>query len=556
MSPVPPASADIFEVAAQALRLDSGLRHPRLREAARHLNEDRGGAAVKLLDAFLKAHPRDVHALQLMALAALRAGRRQRALTLLTQCTELAPQSQPARCALADLLIQLARPEAALIECDILLKADPDNVLFRRLKAVALEAIGEHAAAGEIWRALLDAHPTHSESWRRYGHTRRALGLRDEAVAAYRAAIEMAPSFGGAWWALADLKSFRFSQADIAQMEAQIARTDMTADDRSQLHFALGKAYADEAAYEKSFAHYAKGNALHRLKLDHDPAVLTTYVARCRRLFTAEFYRTRAGAGSTRADPIFLVGMLRAGSTLVEQILASHSQIEGTKELPELAALANHAQNEFSAKAGAGYPEVLGALDSSALEALGKRYLDAVQVHRKIDAPFFTDKMGPNFVHVGMIHIILPHAKIVDVRRHPLACGLSNFVQVFPTGQNDAYRLSDIGHAYRDYVSLMAHFDRVLPGRIHRVIYEQLVADPETEVRRLLDYLQLPFEERCLEFYKTDRVVTTASSEQVRSPIYRDSVEQWRHFEPWLGPLKTALGDVLTAYPDAPAEVG
>ncbi|MGD0193075.1 MAG: sulfotransferase [Rhizomicrobium sp.] len=555
MTPPSPA-VDVYEAAVRALQAGPAPRNPRVRDAGRHLQEDRPGLAAKLLDEVLKAHPRDVHALQLMALAHARTGRRRKALALLAQCVELAPEFEPARYAYADMLIQLTQPEAALVEADKLLARNPHNALFRRLKAIALETIGEHAAAAQVWRALLDDHPNHPETWRRYGHALRATGRRDDAIAAYRTAIGIAPSFGGAWWALADLKSFRFSADDIALMEMRIARTDLVPEDRARLHFALGKAHADAASYEKSFAHYAKGNALDRLRIDHDPDVLTAYVARCKTLFTAEFYRARAGAGSQRADPIFLVGMLRAGSTLVEQILASHSQIEGTKELPELAALANHVQSEHGEKSGARYPEALAKLDPSLLRGLGEHYLESVQVHRKTDAPYFTDKMGPNFVHAGMIHLILPNAKIVDVRRHPLACGFSNFVQVFPNGQNDAYRLSDIGRTYRDYVALMAHIDRVLPGRVHRVIYEQLVADPETETRRLLAYLGLPFEAACLEFYKTDRVVTTASSEQVRSPIYRDAVEQWRHFEPWLGPLKNALGDVLTAYPDAPAEMG
>jgi hypothetical protein len=314
----------------------------------------------------------------------------------------------------------------------------------------------------------------------------------------------------------------------------------------------LGKAFGDAKAFDKSFAQYARGNALHRLGLKHDPDVLTRYVARCKTLFTPEFFRARRGYGCPDNAPIFLVGMMRAGSTLVEQILASHSQVEGTRELFESVALVKRMEAEAAARDGPPLPDLLKEVDAAACRILGNFYLESVRVHRKRGRLFFIDKMGANFARIALLHLVLPNARIVDVRRHPLACGLSIFTELFAAGQNFAYRLSDIGRMYRDYVELMAHFDRALPGKVHRVFYEDLVEHPEREIRRLLDYLELPFEAGCLEFYNTDRVLTTASSEQVRKPIYRDALEQWRAYEPWLGPLKSALGPVLDKYPAVP----
>lgn len=545
------AAGDDFDRAAQALQPGQSLRHPRLREAAALLDGSRVGLAAKMLREFLRDHPRDAGALHLLAEAATRQGRNENAEILLAQCVELAPDFTAGRFSYANALLQVNRPEAALAQAEKLLTQEPRNPPFRALNAMALDAVEDYVTSAASWRELTLDYPGRRDFWTRYGHALRALGLREECIAAYRKAVEINPAYGGAYWSLADLKTFRFGDDEIARMEAQLARADLAAEDRTGMHFALGKAYADQALYETSFAHYAKGNAIHRLGLKHDPEVLTAHVARCKALFTAEFFDARAALGCGSTDPIFIVGMARAGSTLIEQILASHSQIEGTRELPDLAALATDLKTETAS--GADYPRILETLDAADLKRLGERYLDSVRVHRKRDRSFFTDKMGTNFMHIGMIRLILPHAKIVDMRRHPLACGFSNFTQIFPRGQNHAYRLADIGRLYRDYVELTAHFDRVLPGKVHRVFYESLVADPEAEIRRLLDYLGLPFEPACLRFHETDRVVTTASSEQVRSPIYQDALGQWRHYEPWLGPLKAALGSVLDTYPGVPA---
>ena len=495
-----------YERAAEALAPEHALK--RVPDAAAMLEAGRPGLAVKALRAHLKSAPRDLGA----------------------------------RFHLVDALLRAGRPEPALAESDALIALSPDNPVFRAQKAAALEEIEDFAGAAALWRGIVAEGEVPAECWLRTGHALRGIGETEAAVAAYRNAIALGA--GTAWWNLADLKTFRFSAEDVAAMEK--ALDGAAQEDRVAIHFALGKALGDARRYEQSFAHYAKGNALQRMSVEHDPAVLGRYVARCREAFTPELLRTRAGCESP--DPIFIVGMARAGSTLLEQMLASHSAIEGTRELTDLSMVAR----ELQARLGTDYPRGIATVAPEDLRRLGERYIESTGAHRKTQRPRFLDKMGANFAHVGLIALLLPNAKIVDMRRHPMACGFSNFVQLFGRGQNNAYRLSDIGQLYRDYVALMAHVDRTAPGRVHRVLYEDLVADPESQLRRLLDYLELPFESQCLEFHKTARVVTTASSEQVRQPLHKDALEQWRHYEPWLAPLKAALGPVLEAYPKAP----
>jgi len=289
---------------------------------------------------------------------------------------------------------------------------------------------------------------------------------------------------------------------------------------------------------------------LRRLVVPYSANDTSARVARAKRTYSREFFEQRKGSGSPARDPIFIVGLPRSGSTLIEQILSSHSAVEGTMELPEIISMTRALR--AGADATPGYHQALARLERQELGELGEQYLERTRIQRKSSAPLFIDKMPNNFAHIGLIHLALPNAKIIDARRHPLACCLSGFKQHFAQGQNFTYSLDDIGRYYRDYVDLMAHFDAVLPGRIHRVIYEQTVDDTETEVRRLLDYCGLPFEEGCLRFFENERPVRTASSEQVRKPIYRDGVEHWRHYQPWLDPLKAALGPVLDAYPAAP----
>ncbi|HEY2447016.1 MAG TPA: sulfotransferase [Rhizomicrobium sp.] len=527
--------------------------NPRLRAAAAALQDDRPDIAENILREFLELHPGNVEALRLMAETAAQNRRPGEAAALLARCLAPAPDLASVRFRYAELLFEISDFETAKSELEILLQHDSRNSSWRKLYGAVLRMMGDYAGAISLYREMLEESPDRPDLWTDCGHALRSLGRTDECVAAYRKAIELCESLGGAYWSLANLKRFRFSDAEVAAMEAQLARTDLLANDRSYLHFSLGKAFEDLELHEKAFEHYARGNAIVRLANDYDPDVTTAYVARCREVFTPAFFHERNGAGCPAPDPIFIVGMPRAGSTLVEQILSSHSAIEGTTELDDITALARHLEEAIAPNHRSDYPGVLEYLDAAALKALGEDYLRRTCYRRRLGRPFFTDKMPNNYLHAGLIHSILPNAKIVDVRRHPLGCCFANFRQHFSTGQLFSYRQADLGRCYRDYVELMAHFDGVLPGRIHRVVYERLVADPKAEVTRLLAYLGLPFEESCLRFYETSRAVRTASSEQIRVPIYSDAVEQWRHYEQWLGPLKQALGPVLETWPGAPA---
>jgi hypothetical protein len=323
-------------------------------------------------------------------------------------------------------------------------------------------------------------------------------------------------------------------------------------DDQLHFHFALGKALEDRREFASSFEHYAAGAAMRRKVHPYSARATSEHVRRSRALYTAPFMQARRGQGYQAADPLFIVGLPRAGSTLVEQILASHSSVEGTMELPDIPSIVTDLLGDESATGESAYPECLALLKTEEMHALGKRYLSQTRIQRRTQKPYFIDKMPNNWLHVGLIHLILPNAKIIDVRRHPLACGLSCFKQHFARGQNFTYDLSDIGLYYRNYVELLAHMESVAPGCVYRVVYERLISDTETEVRRLLRYCGLPFEEQCLRFYETQRPVRTASSEQVRQPIYSGGVNHWQNFQPWLSPLEQSLGSVLARYPEVP----
>ena len=537
---------------AYARQIRAATRDPRLLEPAAALCDGRIAVAEQLLREHLKKHPTDVPAIRMLAEVAARLGRLGDAEALLERCLELAPGFSAARQNYALVLHRQNKTLEALAEVDRLLAEDPRNPGSRNLKAVALSRIGEYEQSLRVYREVLAEYPKQAKVWMSYGHALKTAGQRQESIDAYRASIGLAPNLGEAYWSLANLKTFRFDGTDIAAMRAQLERGDLSVEDRFHFHFALGKALEDAHDYATSFEHYAEGNRLRRSVVHYDADRTSAIVRRSRALFSGSFFSDRAGAGARDADPIFVIGLPRSGSTLVEQILASHSLVEGTMELPDVTAIVQGLNDSRAHDAASRYPEVVQSLGRDELQALGARYLRQTRIQRKTSAPFFIDKMPNNWAHVGLIHLMLPNAKIIDARRHPLSCCFSGFKQHFARGQHFSYSLEDIGRYYRDYVELMAHFDQVLPGRIHRVIYERMVEDTETEVRRLLEYCGLPFEDGCLRFYENERAVRTASSEQVRQPIFRDSVEQWRNYEPWLGPLKVALGPALETYPDPP----
>jgi tetratricopeptide (TPR) repeat protein len=521
----------------------AGRWHPRLIEAARALHENRFDVAERILKPHLKEDPFDVRAIRMLAELAARLGRLKDSETLLRRALEIDPNFTAARANLAMVLGRLGRPAEALELMDEIFEAEPDRVGHLNLKAATLGRLGDFEQALTLYRQVLDRAPNQPRVLMSYGHMLKTVGRLDESIEAYRKSISINPALGEAWWSLANLKTVRFAEDDIAAMEQGLGRPDLKDSDRFHLEFALGKALHDVGRSDDAFTHYAAGNRLRRQYHPFNAKHLREMVDRSIELFTAELLNSTGGRPA--ADPIFIVGMPRAGSTLVEQILSSHSKVEGTSELPDMPVIAR----------GSGkYPASAAELSAEGRREAGEEYLKRTAVQRRTDRPFFIDKLPNNWMFAPFIHLVLPNAKIVDARRHPLGCCFSNFRQHFARGQDFTYDLDDLGRYYSDYVRLMAHMDSVLPGRVHRVIYERMVDDTEAEIRALLDYCGLEFEPACLSFYETERAVRTPSSEQVRRPIYRDATEEWRAYEAYLDPLKRALGPVLDAYPGAPVE--
>ena len=539
--------------AAYAEHLVHSVRDPLLLQAATALQANRIPEAETLLRTHLRNAPTDAPALRMLAEAQARMGRVEEAESLLARCVELVPGFDAARHHYAVVLHRANKPVEALAEIDALLVRHPTNSTYRNLKAVVLCRTGDYDTAIDLYDALSREYPAHPKLWLAFGHALKTAGQTARAIDAYRRAATLDPGFGDAWWSLANLKTFRFTDADIATLREQLARTDLGPEHRLHLDFALGKALEDAGEYAASFEHYRRGNAQRVALVPYDANETTARTRKARTIYTADFFRERAGVGCEANDPIFIVGMPRAGSTLVEQILSSHPDVEGTMELPDLLSLTRALRNRGEDGPNRHYHDVVPSLDRDEFRRIGEEYLERTRIHRKAGAPRFIDKMPNNFQHVGLIQLALPNARIIDARRHPLACGFSMFKQQFARGQSFSYRLGDIGRYYRDYVALMAHFDAVLPGRVHRVVYEHMVEDTEAEVRRLLDYCGLAFDPACLRFFENDRPVRTASSEQVRQPIYREGLDHWRHYAPWLGPLEDSLGPVLAAYPAVPA---
>lgn len=538
--------------AAYARQIKAATRDPRLLRAATALCENQIPLAESLLREHLKRSPTEVAAIRMLAEVAARLGRYHDAETLLTRALELAPSFTAARQNLALVLHRGGKPQAALREVNTLLAAEPNHPSHRNLKAVVLGTMGDYDESIALYTRLLAEYPLQPKVWISFGHALKTAGRQAECIEAYRRTLELAPSMGEAYWSLANLKTFRFEPADLAAIRAQLARPELTDEERCFFEFALGKALEDEGDYAQSFRHYAAGNRRRRAQIDYDGEDMSALVQRSRTVLTREFFAERAEFGCAAPDPIFIVGLPRAGSTLLEQILSSHSAVEGTMELPDLLSIARRLSAQGRDGDAAPYPEVLRRLSAQQCRELGEEYLERTRIHRKRGVPYFIDKMPNNFAHLGLIQLALPNAKIIDARRHPLGCCFSAYKQHFARGQSFSYDLAELGRYYRDYVDLMAHFDQALPGRVHRVIYETLIEDTESQVRALLQYCGLPFEDACLRFHENRRAVRTASSEQVRRPIYRDGLDHWRHFESELEPLKGALGPVLDHYPAVP----
>ena len=549
----PTPGDDTIARSAAEFRSRRQLRHQKIKSAAELIDQGQTEAAHALLSRYLEMNPSDASALNLMGEIALKQGENSTAEGLLARCVALSPDFGLARFNYARCLYNLNKLPPALVQLDVLLETDAHNFLALDLRSVVLAVMGRHTDAIVCRRQLVDDHPGAPEVWIKYASLHRSLGQTEACIAALRKAIELQPSRGSAYWALADLKTYHFSDAEVAAMHAQLLRTDLSRDDRVCFHFALGKSYGDRGEFAKSFENYARGNALMRMDVQYNADDFARHVARSKAGLTAGFFRAHEGGGHDASDPIFIVGMQRAGSTLVEQVLASHSAIEATGELPDITLLIEHIARRVAPEHGSQYPDVLAAIDPDSFREWGQNYLQSTRFRRVLGRRHFVDKLPYNFMHLGLLRLILPNARVIDVRRHPLGCCFSNFSMHFEVGPLFSHRLNELGRAYSDYVELMAHFDEVLPDYVHRVFYEDIVASPEAEIRRLLDFLGLPFEDSCLRFHENTRTMSSISAEQVRRPISDSASGFWRNYEPWLGPLKAALGPVLDAYPAVPA---
>ena len=521
---------------------------PAVVSATNVLSEGDIYGAEDMVRRHLLTHPDDIEAMRLLARIGVRLEIFDDAEFLLESVLVFQADYHAARFEYAGVLIQRHKFALARVQAERLLALDPDNRDYCIALANAWVGLGRHEEALQIYQKLASKSPLAADLHLSIGHALKTLGRQAAAIEAYRQAAAVHPSFGDAYWSLANLKTYRFTDEEIARMRLHEAGADTAAVDHYHLCFALGKALEDRSEFAESFAYYERGNALKKRDSRHQAATIERNAEQQVAVCTAHFFASRRGVGCRRPDPIFIVGLPRAGSTLIEQILASHSAVEGTMELPDIISLARRLGGKKRSSDESKYPEVLADLSAGQCRALGEEYLQRTRIQRKTGKPFFIDKMPNNFMHLGLIRLALPNAKIIDARRHPMACCFSGFKQHFARGQNFSYSLEDIGRYYRDYVELMAHFDRVLPGTIHRVVYENMIDDAEAQIRRLLDFCGLSFEPECLLFYENDRVVRTASSQQVRQPIFRAGLDQWRHFEPWLDPLKAALGPVLGAW--------
>jgi len=521
---------------------------PHLLSVSSLIHEGKLYKAEMLCRDFLKKRPHHVEAMRLLAELGTRHYVLDDAEFLLESCVEFEPDYLLARFDYVNVLHKRQKYQKALEQAKILRDREPGNPSFEIAYANESMAVGDFDTAISVYDAVLEKTPNDPLVQLVRGHALKTEGQQEEAIASYRASYSAKPDFGDAYWSLANLKTYRFTDGELARMQASEEASTTTLVDRFHLCFAIGKAYEDRKDFDTSFEYYERGNRLKKEQCRYDAALTEKEFKAQMEVCTPALFAAKAGQGNPAPDPIFIVGLPRAGSTLLEQILASHSSVDGTQELPNILALAHRLNGRRKTTDDARYPGVLNELSADQLCKFGEDYLKDTQIFRQ-GAPYFIDKMPNNFRHIGLIHLILPNANIIDARRHPMACCFSGFKQLFAEGQEFTYGLEEVGRYYKDYVALMDHWDEVLPGKILRVQYEEVVADLEPQVCRILDFCGLPFEEACLEFHKTERSVRTASSEQVRQPIYKQGVDQWCNYVEYLGPLKAALGPVLDNYP-------
>ncbi|MEX2525709.1 MAG: sulfotransferase [Gammaproteobacteria bacterium] len=522
---------------------------PELISVLNFLHEGNLYKAEHLCRAFLQRNKDHIEGMRLLAEIGIRLKVYDDAEFLLESAVEFAPDHLPARVDYLNVLIRKTRWQQAYEQASILVEREPDNPAFRSSLATTLVGLGRFEEGIALYREILEQHPAQHELYLLIGHAQKTIGDFDDAVESYRTAYHIKPDFGDAFWSLANTKTYRFTDEEIEYIRFYEQSDDISTEDRIHMCFAAGKALEDRGEFDESFDYYERGNDLKRRQSGYDPPITDRRVHAQTEICTRELFEQRNGVGAEHPDPIFIVGLPRAGSTLLEQILASHSMVDGTMELHNILGLAQRLRGRNTEETSR-YPAILQELEDDYFRRFGEQYIENTRVYRA-GAPFFIDKMPNNFLHIGLIRLILPNAKIIDARRNPMACCFSGFKQLFGEGQYFTYGLHEIGRYYRAYVQLMDHWDEVLPGFVLRVMHEDVVDDLEGQVRRILEFCNLHFEQSCLEYHKTERSVRTPSSEQVRQPIYRSSVEQWRNYEKHLGPLKEALGpDILARYPD------
>ncbi|MFT6329579.1 MAG: putative Zn-dependent protease [Bermanella sp.] len=519
-------------------------KHPLLGEALQAFIDGKFALSERHCRDYLKQSPDDVSGLRLLAEIAIKLGVFEDAEQLLVHCLSLAPDYHLARLNYAHVLNKQEKSQQALLEIETLEKHQPNVPPQQILKAAILVRLGQFEEAIVLYDSLIKALPEQANLYTSRGHALKTIGEQDAAIASYRHAIACEPSYGEAYWSLANLKTFGFEQSEIQQMKKQMETKNLPSLDRINICFALGKALEDSKEFEQSFHYYKLGNQFKQSIERYDADETTELIERTITTCQLPIFENNFEHGCSKADPIFIVGLPRSGSTLLEQILASHSMVDGTKELPDIIAIVRKLSDRKKRNEISKYPEIIAKLSAQQRLALGNEYISKTQIHRG-DAPFFIDKMPNNFAHIGLIKLILPNAKIIDARRQPMSACFSGFKQLFSTGQAFSYDLENIARYYKDYLHLMEHWHKVLPNQVLTVSYEDVVNDFENQVKQVLDFCGLPFEQNCLEFYNNSRAVNTASSEQVRQPINTKGLDAWKPFEEFLSPLQSKLSSIL-----------
>ncbi|MBN8431293.1 sulfotransferase [Microbulbifer salipaludis] len=518
-------------------------------EGARLWREGKLDDAEPLLRKALRQAPDNVDAMRFLALVLQDSGKNLLdAEALLRNAIQRAPDFLPALQNLGALLLERQHWEAAGEIFARILELDERNALAWASLGHACTRRGEAEEGLAHYTRAIECNPQSAGAHMSRGHLLKTLGRQEEALAAYRESIRLNPSLGEVYWSMANLKVFQFSDEEVAAMLEQLDSDDLGEVARVHFHFALGKAFEDVRDYDRAWQHYHAGNQLQRQQVEYDPVEYQVMLDDIREQFSPEFVQRHRGGGSTHEDPIFIVGLPRTGSTLIEQILASHSQVEGTEELPNIATLA--ASTAKYRRDNAVFPRTLADFDERDFEHYARKYLAEVKHLRVMGRPYFIDKMPNNFAYVGWIKLLFPRAKIINTRRFPLDSCLGAYKQLFAKGQNFTYDMLELSDYYRDYVRMMAHWHDLFPGEILDVHYEDHMEDFEGQVRRILDYCGLPFEPQCLRFYENQRAVKTASSEQVRQPIYRSALGLWKRYEAHLGMWQEELAEVIEQLPE------